>query len=266
MPNERLYPIKDLRLAHGVDEAYHKKVVKNQLTGERCIVNGDFTPFESYRMKKIENEFAVLLFPDENSRNEIMNRVSIPLQEVTKDLGIQAIFNGVEDLPFHLTLEVGTFVNVPGSQKKTMRKLLVSDDSPLRHVERILTGLTFHLDTLVVAPNSYICAGRFDEEQGSVYKARRIAKRCFKLARNKVLVDKFGEPNFTPLLTYEDIFHLSISRLTGTVSGEVSNRFIDRGREIANEISKRPIAVTIAGTFCDIETSFWVQHVPSLLR
>ncbi len=265
----RVYPVNSKRLTRRLSQDFSSKTLNNRRTGVNSMLSGEYKPFIGFKEDTFSKLFGFGLIPETASETEIMQRVVSPLQSLAKKHNVPAIFAGVEDLSPHVTLHVGSFKEMSPEDMSSVHDWLNSGSSHLRWVSEILCGLSFHMDTLVMgAPNSYLSAGKFDDEQGAPYRARMIFEEI--LQRSISAVAKNSQPISGTIGTlyprYDDIFHLSVSRLTEIRSGDVLSMYaIEANATVGEELQRNPITFTVGEVISGLASEDLKKRGPHLL-
>lgn len=215
MEKHRVYPVKGSEIAAIMQDFYQAKIERNRRNGYTALSSGEFKPFTGYAREDMSNIFNFVLELDEPSRVEVIERVVDPLQKLAEVYKIPSIFAGKGDIPPHITLDIGTFRNFPEEKKKIIIDYLSSNKAHLNKLSAILTGLVYHMDTLVMAPNSYICVGKFNEEQGAPFRSRYIIESMMRRSLKELGESIPGV--FSPPSPYDDLLHSSAGRVVGEV-------------------------------------------------
>lgn len=247
--------------------SYYDKIVKNQDAGWRAVSTGEYTPFRGWSIETSGVTFDTILELDEPSQQRIIERVVDPLHKLAQAHNITAIYPGKGDLPPHVVLQPGRFTNLTTEQRNTIRNWLLSDNSHLNRLSKILEGLTFHHDSLVIAPSSYICASHFDEEQGTAFRTREIVERIIIRALGNLKANSQApvEGSFAPPFSYYDIFHSSVMRLTEKADPNNLLVFAQEAyKTIGGDLNSNPIPVTIKNLYRGIATDFQ-KYAPQLV-
>lgn len=269
MADERTYPVRNSEVIAQMQAAYSTKLKRNQEAGQKAFETGDFKPYDGVSREFTRKPFYVMLELDNKTKQQIAERVVDPLEELTKKYKIPSIFTNRGDLPPHISLDVGYFNDFTSDQEEFVRNWMTSSFSHLNLLDPILTGLTFHMDTLIVAPNSFICSSQFNAEQGAPYKARRIIERAMRrvtaVAEDKLREDVDG--NIAPPYRYDDILYVSIGRVTGKASVEALLGFTKEAYSTVGEnLKSDPLPVVTSGVFKGRPIEFYEKYVPHLLK
>lgn len=248
---------------------YAVKIEKNKNAGLAAFTSGEYQPFRGFSIEKFQKICDFTLELDDASQKQIAGRIVDPLRQLAVKHGIPAIFPNRGDQPAHVAFENGLFSNMPEDQIEYVIRYFASNKSHLNWLSKILTGLTFHHDTLVLAaPTSYVCAGEFDAEQGSIYRTRIAIETIIGRAA-KALQREFGEQSVGSVvgdIRYRDIFHTSVMRLIEQVPGA---RILPFAREayatVGEDLRKSPLPVTVSNVYIGRATDFHKTHAPANL-
>lgn len=248
--------------------AYYAKIQTNQDTGWKAFSTGEYTPFRGWPKETSDKTFDTVFELDEPSRQRIIERVVEPLHKLAQAHNITAIYPGNGDLPSHVVLQPERFTNLAPEQRDVIRDWLLSDNSHLNRLSKILEGLTFYCGSLVIAPSSYICASYFDKEQGTAFRARKIVERIITRALGNLKspnIQPIGG-SFAPPFNYYDIFHSSVMRLTEKADPNDLLSFAqDAYSTIGADLNNNPIPVTIKNLYRGIATDFHRKYAPDLV-
>lgn len=236
MPERRFNPPKEEDLLARTAGFQHKLEV-NRKAGEERLLSGEFQPFKGFDRKTYSNVYAfgIELTPDSQAR--IIEQVTTPLHDIAKANGITAIFPGHGDLPPHVTFDAAKFMNIASDQKQQLTTQL-DHNLYFNMICKILAGLDFTMDTLVLSPSSYICTGEFGEQMYAIEKARRLIERVF-------------EQKKLESIDYRDIFHASVARITA-IPGDKSQLidFVKEAKEkVAKPLASSPINISATRAF-----------------
>lgn len=247
---QRVYPVRKEAVAKQMQEAYTAKLEANKAAGRAALESGQFTPFSGFNKEKFQNLFVVSFELDQDTQDRVEERVIAPMDELAKEYSIPLVLAGREDIPPHLTLLNSPFINVPEWDQAEMNEWLASSSSHLNPLAEILTGLTFHMDETVIGPASYICASKFDAEQGAPYRAKKIVQQVIGNATSHY-ERTYGAPfpgSFMLNNSWDNIFHLSTARFTDNkVSGDAALAFADEvDRTVGQGLREDPLAVTVS--------------------
>lgn len=260
MNEQRVYPVRDPEIVARGQAAYRAKIEKNIASGFAAFSSGEFTPFKGWHAEDSRKIFDLILELDDPSRKEITGRVIEPLHLLAKKHGIQAIYPGTGDGPAHANLQPGKFVNLAPEQIKNIQDWLLSNQSHLGMIAKILQGLIFHHDTLVIGPNSYICASEFGNEQGGAFKARKAIARIMQHAQ---LIPQSETGSFAPASGYLDIFHTSVMRITEKAPSENLSAFAEEAyKTVGEDLKRNPIPVTVRDLFRGMAIDYQREHIP----
>lgn len=268
MTEQRVYPVKDLKIVEQEQADYTAKIGKNRADGLKAFSTGEYIPFRGWPQKTSLRTFDTILELDESSQQRVMEEVSEPLREIAERHNIQAIYPGRRDNPPHVVLQPGKFVNLTPEQIETIKQYLSSNKSHLRLLARILEGLTFHHDSLVLGPSSYICASEFNAEQQGAFRTRRIVERMIThaLGNLKSTSQQPVEGSFAPPFSYYDIFHSSVMRLTQIAPSQNLIAFAEEANAtVGEDLRNNPIPVTVRNLFRGIATEYHRRHAPHLV-
>ncbi len=168
-------------------------------------------------------------------------------------------------------MDAGNFYDIPKEQEEVIRQWLNSGSSHLNALKPILSRLSFHMDTLVVAPNSYICPSKFDNEQGAPYRARMIFEEVL-LRAPKAVGKKYhekieGKVSLPPGYRYDDIFHLSVSRIVKKTGDENFLEFAKEANEtIGRNLHENPLIITSDEVILGRPIELYQRFAPHLLN
>lgn len=265
MLETRVYPVKDPETVARLQQDYSAKLKRNKEAGLQAFQRSEYNPFLGWSEKAMRNVFNVILELDDASKQRVMKQVVNPLQELAQIHSIPAIFAGNRDLPPHVTLQVGIIKDISVEQFQDIQRWLTSNKSHLNALARILEGLEFKQDTLVIAPNSYICASEFGNEQGAAFKSRRIIERMMGRSLRLTSGEQVGG-SFAPPYSYYDIFHTSVLRLTDHAPAENLSAFAEEAYgTIGENLKRNPLEVKVAHLFRGIAADFMRTYTPHLL-
>lgn len=256
MPERRFNPPKSEDLA-ARKIGFPVRRENNQKSGEQRLESGDFIPFRGFNRERESNVYAFYLELTPESKAEIMERVVEPLRTIAQNNGIEAVCPNYGDLPPHVTFDAARFVNLDSSQKNELVSNL-DHDLYLAMIARILSGLDFPMDTLVVAPSSYICAGEFSTQLYPLEKARRLIEKVF----GKNFEESQGEPKGLETIDYRDILHSSVARVTAIPENRSQLAdFVKEAREkVSGPLKASPVSISVARAFHGISTDFIASH------
>ncbi|GEM_PF-6586173 len=249
---------------------YAAKISANRAAGLKKFESGKYTPFTGFPVKKFSKICDFTLELDPQSQLQIAERVVNPLQELAKKYEISAIFPNKGDQPVHVAFENGLFpANIPEEQIKFVIQWLESSKSHIGRISKILTKLTFKHDTLVMAaPTSYICAGEFGNEQGSIYRARMAIETIMGKAAGK-LENEFGEGAVSGIVgdkRYHDIFHTSVMRITREVPASQLIPFAQEAyATIGEDLKREPLQITVSSVYVGRASDFHKTNAPWLV-
>jgi hypothetical protein len=263
----RSYPVKDKELVTAQQAKYLLKIERNRVNASHAFATGEYTPFKGFDSGKFGNSFTTVLEFDRDSRQEIDERVIGPLVELSRKHNIPAVFAGREDQPSHVTLEPGVFKDMSEEDKGVVSEYLTSNKSHLALVAKVLNGLRYHFDTLVIAPASFICASQFNDEQGAPYRARHLIEKIM-LDSLTSAARPLGRPLSGTLMpeSFDDIFHSTISRLTGMAGADSLARYAEEAyATIGEDLRKKPIIARVDGVSAEIATHRVSRTAPGLL-
>lgn len=245
--SEKIYPVRDPETIAKMQEAFSDKIRGNRDKGLKAFATGEYTPFSGFP-DSFKSLYAMACELEQGSQDRIIEQVVKPLEEIADKYDVPAVFAGNGDLPPHLTLFNSPFKDVPPEDQAIIDDYLASNRSHINLVKGALIGLTFHMDTLVLAPNTYICASKFNDEQGAPYKARALgeaiidrAKGVFERQEQVEFPGSFGFP-----YRWNDILHSSVARVTGQVPSERLLAFAaDAYATIGPSLATDPIPLTV---------------------
>lgn len=194
------------------EETFRKKLAANKARGVQGIESGDIQPFHGHREEVLKNEYIFVLELIPESEIEIMERVVEPFKEIAKKHGVNAIYPHYGDMTPHVLLETGTFSHI-GQQDLEHLQEELKKNKYNDMVARILSGLDFSFDTLVISGrDSYLCVKDFTSDLYPIYKARKLIEKVWaRTIRNTDdgLSGLFLKDN------YQDILHSTVARTTG---------------------------------------------------
>ncbi len=252
MPERRFNPPKpeDISVRK---TGFVSKLDTNQKTGEERLVAGDFEPFRGFDREAQSNIYTFGMELTPQSQAEIMERVVEPLRVIAQNHGIEAVFPNHGDIVPHVTFDTARFINLDPNNKQRLATDL-DHNLYFTMICRILSGLDFPMNTLVVAPNSYICAGEFTSEFYPLEKARRLIEKVF----GQNFDDSQGEPRGLSTIDYRDIFHSSVARITKAPEDRTHLvSFRDEAlEEVGESLRSSPISISVARAFHGISTDF----------
>ncbi len=256
---ERVYPIKDTSTINEAQAAYLAKIEKNREAGHLAFESGNYPAFKGYPAVRMDQIIGIMLQLDEQSQRLIEERIVGPLSGIANKYDVPNLFAGRGDLPSHVTLEAGVFQEDKPEEQAAVERWLRTGGAHLTKLSAILTGLKFSMDTLIVAPNTYICSSRVDETQGAPFRARQIVR---KIMHRVTPTDFFG-----PLYPrYDDIFHSSVSRVTEAVQPKMALSFLNESYEtIGQNLRKSPLEVVTSNVFIGKSGDFYRQYAPGVL-
>lgn len=264
---KRVFLIRNPEIVTKRQAAYRAKIENNRAIGLTAFSSESFVPFKGWSIETSGATFDTILQLDEPSQELIRQRVVEPLQQLAQAHNITAIYPGKGDGPAHVVLQPGKFTNLTTDQIEAIKNYLSSNKSHLNMLAKVMEGITFHHDTLIVAaPTTYICAGQFDDEQGGAFRARKIIEQIINNALDR-LKPSFQQikGTFTPNY-YHDIFHSSVMRLTQTAPSENLIAFAQEAyATIGKNLSKNPIPITLAGLYRGMAIDYQRQYVPYLM-
>ncbi len=256
---ERVYPIKDADTIGEAQAAYQAKIEKNKKSGRLDFESGNYPGFKGYPVVRMDQIIGIMLQLDEESQRLIQERVVEPLSEIADKYNVPNLFAGREDLPSHVTLEAGIFQENGPEEQDAVEKWLRTGEAHLTRLSAILTGLKFSFDTLIVAPNSYICSSRVDDTQGAPFRARQIVRRIM----HRVTPTDFFGPLYP---RYDDIFHSSVSRVTEVVSPKMAMGFLNDSYEtVGQNLQRSPLEVMTQNVYIGKSGDFLRQYAPGVL-
>ncbi len=223
---------------------FPRRFEANRLSGEERLLSGNFEPFKGFNNERESNVYAFYLELTPESQEEIMERVVEPMRTVAQNNGIEAVYPNYGDIYPHVTFDAARFVNLDPSQKQELATNL-DHNLYFNMIARILAGLDFSMDTLVIAPSSYICTGQFSSELYPLEKARRLIEKVY---------GKSG----LETIDYRDIFHSSVARITGLPEDKSHLRdFKNEAEEkVVKKIKSSPISISVARAFRSLAIDF----------
>ncbi|MBI4035744.1 hypothetical protein HY383_02255 [Candidatus Daviesbacteria bacterium] len=261
-----MYPVKNPEIVAQEQAAYTAKIDKNKAEGLKKIASGELPLFTGWSIEKHSGRtFDTILLLDEPSQKLVIERVVNPLRQLAEAHNITAVYPGIGDGPPHVVLQPGRFTNLDPEQMEAIKKYLASNNSHLNLLAKILEGLTFHHDTLVIAaPTTYVCAGKFDAEQGGVFRARRVMDRIIAHAVGnlKSTSQPPVEGNFTPN-DYHDIFHSSVMRFTQEADPKDLIALAQEAyATLGEDLRRNPLPITIACLYRGMAVDYQMKVVP----
>lgn len=271
---------RDPRLRSILQGQYSQKLKTNQSAGGVSFKEGNYRAFNGYDSGNGRRIFNFTLVYDAPSQSRLRRRVIDPLHDLARKYNIPWAFTLKGDIPAHTTLEAATFYGLNDEQ---IDKLQQTVSSPyFHHLDRIanlLVGRQFRLDTLVVAPNIYICAGNFDRAQEVAFRTRVAILRALRLSLREITdwrsltpegrkaylaetAEKFREP-----YSYGDIFSISIGRLVevGTPAEKLLAFANEAFQMVGRELKRNPVSVKVGHVFRGPAVNFQRYHAPHLL-
>lgn len=222
-----------------------RKLETNRKSGEERLLSEDFVPFRGFDKETFSNIYTFTMELSQDSQAEIMDRVVEPLRTIAQHNGIEAVFPNYDDILPHITFDAARFVGLDPNEKQHLETTL-DHDIYLNMIARILSGLNFSMDTLVIAPNSYICAGEFSSELYPLERARRLIEKVF------------GKNPTLSTIDYRDILHSSVARITKIPEDKTYLRkFRDEAAEkVGNPLQSAPVSVSVSRAFPGISIDF----------
>lgn len=267
--SERVYPVRKPTIVATMRQAFGDKLEMNKHLAETVFQTDEVKPFAGYDRARFAQMYAIRMMFTDESQVLLRDIVTDPLRKLTADLQIPSIFSGQEDLPPHVTLQVGVMQGLTKPQINFIDHYLTSDYSHLNWLREILTGLTFHFDTLVVAPNTYICCGDFSDEQGAVYRARLAMEKMVMHTSNhlkKIAGDQYTGSFGLPPLRYEDIFHINVARIMSNAPVGALRQFSQQAYQtIGLQLSRDPLPMVSSSVTRENAVPFVRQFAPQLL-
>lgn len=266
MSENRTYPVKDAAVTLQASKDYVAKLNRNLAAGKEAFSSGGYSLFEGYKPETIRKEAIIVLELDRPSQDAVINRVARPLQTLASKYDIEGIYTGGNDLPPHVTMEMArTNLSLPKFDEAMAA--LLSDSSHLAMLSSILSGLQFHHNTLVMAPNSYICAGDFNAEQGAAFRAKRLMEEMMRRSAQEITEGpEIG--TLAPPYRYDDIFHTSVSRLVAKKSpSEALLTFAAEAEAtVGRELRRQPLSVRVERVYAGTSLDFVRENAPHLLK
>lgn len=266
---QRTYPVRDTAIREAMQAAYLAKCERNIKAAQNAFSTGEFQPYNGVSQEAMSTPFYIRLELDETSQRRIITEVAEPLERLANKYAIPSIFTGKNDLPPHISLDIGMFKGMTPEQIEKSREWLLSNRSHLNLLAKILTGLTFHMNTLVVAPNSYLCTTVFDDEQGAPYRARVAIEKMMNKAAEGIRKN-LQEPaavTIAPPYRYDDIFHISLSRVTGKAEASQLMQFASEANSTVGEnVRNNPIPVKVGKVHMERPLDFYKAFAPQLLK
>lgn len=264
-PEKRHYRIINQALIDRMQAAFDAKTARNRQSGRTALYEGSFNPFTGYITEKSKDVFNFIVEFDNNSVQIINERVIDPLQRLAQVHDLPMIFAGLGDTPLHSVVQAGIPTGLSPDQVQAVQNWLLLPESGMGRAAEEVTGLTLPYDSLVVAPNCYINAGKFTPEQGVIFVARQVAVRAMRLSLRQFQDQTLPEDaSFAPPYSYDDISYSSVCRL---VDNRVPpNQLIhfadDAQKQIGENLQKRPLSVRIDRVYMGSA----LQRTPHLLH
>lgn len=262
---ERIYPVRNPQIVAQEQAAYLAKITKNQAEGLRVLSSGEYPLFRGWSVETSGRTFDTILLLDEASQRLIAERVVEPLHKLAQVHNVTAVYPGLGDGPAHVVLQPGKFTNLNPEQVDAIKNYLGSNKSHLNMLAKILKGLTFHHDTLVIAaPTTYICASKFDGEQGGAFRARQVIDRIIAhaLGNLKSTSEQPVAGTFTPN-NYDDIFHSSVMRFTQQADPRDLIAFTEEAyATVGEDLRKEPLPITIADLYRGMAVEYQKKVAP----
>ena len=257
MDEAKEYPVRNQATRERMQVEFTAKIVRNQSHGRNALETGDYEPFKGYSSETFDRKFVLILELDDVSKASVQKRVIDPVKSLAQAYNIPLIYSGKEDLPPHITLQVGNFIDVTPEEQVKMQDWLRSNRSHLQLLSSSLTGLTFSMDTLVVAPNSYICSSKFDSSQGAPFRIRRAIEKIMVRAPEKSL----SRGKLTPPSRYDDILHTSVARLTEDVDPKILKKFTDDLYDtVGTDLKENPLNLKVASVYMGTAADFYRNY------
>lgn len=252
MPERRFNPPKPEDLA-ARKIGFPVRRENNQKSGEQRLESGDFVPFRGFDRERESGTYAFYLELTPESQAEIMERVVEPLREIAQNNEIEAVYPNYGDIPPHVTFDAARFVNLDPSQKQELVSNL-DHNLYLAMIARILSGLDFPMDNLVVGPSSYICTGEFSTQLYPLEKARRLIEKVF--GRN--FDGRQGEPKGLETIDYRDILHSSVARIIKIPDDKTRLvGFRDEAyKKVGEDLKSSPLSISVARAFHSLAINF----------
>lgn len=252
MQERRFNSPKQEDLAARID-GFAKKLDLNQRTGEDRLISGEFEPFKGFDKERESNVYAFYLELTPESQAEIMERVVEPMRTIAQNNEIEAVYPNYGDIYPHVTFDAARFVNLDPSRKQVLATNL-DHNLYFNMIARILSGLDFPMDTLVIAPSSYICASEFSTELYPLEKARRLIEKVF----GKNFDESQGGPRGLSTIDYRDILHSSVARITKIPENKTHLiGFRNEVKEkVGTDLKSSPLSISVARAFHSIAVDF----------
>lgn len=256
MPERRFNPPKPDDVAART-AGFTRKLDSNQKTGEDRLISGDFMPFRGFDRERASSIYAFYLELDPESQAEIMERVVEPLRSIAQNNGIDAVFPNHGDNISHVVFDAARFVNLDPNEKLNLATNL-DHNLYFNMICKILSGLDFPMDALVIAPTSYICPSEFTPELYPLEKARRLIGKIF----GKNYDDSQEEPRGLSTIDYRDILHSSVARITKIPQDKSQLRDFRRDaiEGVSRPLKSSPISISVARAFYEISTDFITEN------
>lgn len=252
-----------------VQTGYLAKLKTNIASGVKALSTADYKPFEGIQAENYGNLFELKLELSRESQDAIRDRVTNPLKELAHKHGIKAIFAGGIDQPSHVVLDVGRFTNFNETEKEAALTAMTSTEpdksNPLSKTRNLLRGMKLSMDTLVVAPNSYICSTNAGDNDGFAFKARRIFINVLKRFQPHEGDAKIG-PHYDT--GYYNILHSSVFKLTANEEDPKKLiAFMNEAYEtVGKDLSTKPIALKVENVYLGRADAWAIDNSPQLLR
>lgn len=231
---------------------YQPKIRSNISAGRLALETGNFVPFESRAVETEKTIGLVLLLPDKPTIDKINQRVIEPLEKLAKENNVAAIFAGrnMGDLPVHITLD----------------RVVLNHDTSLDEVRRIfkkghvellrkyLYGLSFSVNTLVIAPNTYICADNTALGRHVAFRARTLLGKIWgDTGREKLAVSR--------PISFTDIFHISVMRFLDNSTTKEATSFLKRTyEEVGSSLATTPINFRTEDVFVGTSLDYELEN------
>lgn len=268
MPGEKIYPVRNPALVEQMQQAYDAKLATNLQRGNDLLSSGDFKPFTGAPESMLNSAFYALLELGVESRKEIAQRVTGPMQKLATYYGVPSIFAARGDLPPHVSLDVGYLKDMTAEEIEASHEYLTSPYAHLNPLRDALTGITANLDTLVVSSNSILCASKFDETQGGPYRGRMIIERAMSKTPSQAGRNLNRNINGTvaPPYRYDDIFYVSVSRIMEPVEPGIMIAYKTAvEEEVAIPLKDEPIKITTTNLYLGKPIVFYQADAPHLI-
>lgn len=250
---------------------FEAKTQGNITTGRGTFYRGDYKPFRGYQRTVSSGIFDTTLEFTAETLETINDRVIAPLDRLNREILAHSnrpplILAGKGDIPFHSQIQPGFPKNLSQEQIQSIHEWLKSPNSGISQVLDGLVGLTFQYDTLVLAPNIYICAEKFGDDLIPFYLAKQAVLEAQKFALKQIPEDQLStEAFFGSPFRYDDIQYSSIGRFIAQAQPSDLVYFAHQAEtQIGTKIKRWPINVTVANVYLGSALNFQ-ERAPHLL-